>query len=202
MLTLLALLAATPTFGPDDRQLLLKVGGPDGWAQLDYLGESADGKVALVIEQGEHGAGSELKITFLIADSTGKTAPEKIVWSTTEGDALDPDLAWKARGAQLHQALERAGVKAGFKRFSADEAKKPKGLNIVYGDPSAAGPVKVKLGGKDWFETRPLDKARLEWKGALTTSKGVLQLFLLQRLGNGAGPEYDYLAEALPIAGG
>lgn len=195
----LVALAATPTFGPADLQPLLKEGDPEGWASLGYLGESADGKVALVLEQGEHGAGTELKVTFLIVDSTGKAPTETLTWSTTDEEQLDPENAWKARGAQLHQALERAQVKVGFKRFSADAAKKPKGLSVVYGDPAAIAPVKVRLDKKEWFETPALDKPRLDWRGVLNTAKGALHLFVLQRLGNGAGPEFEFLARALPL---
>src|SRR5205807_3543061 len=96
------LLAATPAFGPADVQPLLREGDRDSWASVGYLGESADGKVALVIEQGERDAGHELKVTFLIADSTGKLPVEKITWSTTDPDQLDATHAWEARGAQLH----------------------------------------------------------------------------------------------------
>jgi hypothetical protein len=191
------LLAASPALGPADVQPLLKEGNADSWASVGYLGESADGRVALVIEQGESDAGHELWVTFLIADSSGKLPAEKITWSTTDSEQMDVTHAWEARGAQLHQALERANIKVGFKRFTKD---KPKGLSIVYGDPSAVLPVKVKLGGNDWFETTPLDKPRLEHRGAVNTAKGALHLFLLQRLGNGAGPEFDFLARALPIS--
>jgi hypothetical protein len=200
MIALLALLAATPTFGPNDRQPLVKQGNAESWASVDYLGESADGKVALVIEQGERETATDFRVTFLIVDATGKAPTEKLTWSTTREDELDPFLAWKARGAELHKALERAQVKVGFKRFSSADEKKPKGLEIVYGDPSAAGPVKVTLGKQPWFETPPLDKPRLEWRGVVNTAKGAVHLFLLQRLGNGAGPEFDFLARALPIS--
>ncbi len=195
------LLAASATFGPADVQPLVSVGDRESWAKAGYLGESPDGRVALVLEQGESDTASELKVTVAVIDSTGRQATEKIEWSTTDPEQLDPLHAWEAQGAQIHTLLERAGIKVGFKRFSADEAKKPKGLDFQFeSDPQAAGSIEVRLGAKTWFRTEPKRTPRLTWKGVLHTSKGALHLFALQRLGAGSGPELELLARALPAA--
>jgi len=193
------LLAAGITFGPADVQPLAQAGDAESWAKVGYLGESADGRVALVFEQGESEGGTELRVTVAVIDSSGKQAAERIEWSTHDGEQLDPVHAWEAQGAQIHTLLERAGIKVGFKRFSAEEARQPKGLKLEFEtDPQAAGAIEVKLDAKTWFRTEPRRTPRLTWKGVLSTSKGSLHLFLLQRLGVGSGPALEFLARALP----
>ncbi len=198
---LAASLAASVTFGPKDVQPLLQSGDEDGWAKVGYLGEAPDGKVALVFEQGEATLGHELKVRFAVVDSTGRTGDEQLDWSTTDEKRMDPVHAWEDLGSQLHTLLTRLGVRVGFKRFTDEPLRQPAGLKLDFEtDPADTGPIVARLKGQVWFRTAPVHAPRLEWRGVLSTSKGALHFFALERLGAGAGPSWAFLARALPPA--